>query len=170
MAVVNLVKSIYTATDVTALGEIATGDTVVIPAGSTIEGVTPTGATGSGKAVFGTSPAITNATFTNYIETLYSTGNTGATETVDLANGTVQLLTLDQACTITLPAAAAGQNYTLILTGNFAPTFQAASGDTLKWAGGTAPARTASAGKYDMYCFLAIGATNVLGCDGGRNY
>ena len=35
MAVVNLVKSIYTLTDVTALGEIASGDTVVIPTGST---------------------------------------------------------------------------------------------------------------------------------------
>jgi hypothetical protein len=34
MAVVNIVKSIYTGSDITALGELASGDTVNLPAGS----------------------------------------------------------------------------------------------------------------------------------------
>jgi hypothetical protein len=36
MAAVNLVKSIYTGSDVTSLGELATGDTVTIPDGSAL--------------------------------------------------------------------------------------------------------------------------------------
>lgn len=36
MAAVNLVKSIYTGSDVTSLGELATGDTVTIPNGSAL--------------------------------------------------------------------------------------------------------------------------------------
>lgn len=37
MAVVKLVKSIYTGSDVTSLGELASGDTVNLPAGSQID-------------------------------------------------------------------------------------------------------------------------------------
>lgn len=202
MSVVKLVKSIYTSTDVTALGELASGDTVDIPTGSTcgtLNGTTIPNTktlvvttdklsalaattsselagvisdeTGSGSLVFGTAPTLGNPTVTNYVETLYGGGSVGGgTTTIDLANGTIQLFTLTAAQTFTLPAAAAGKSYMIILTGNYAPTFNAASGDTLKWANGSAPARTASAGKYDIYCFTAIDADNVLGCDGGRNY
>ena len=117
-----------------------------------------------------TGHTLVTTTFTNYTETLYATGSTGATKTIDLANGTMQLLTLDQACTITLPVTTAGKSFTLVLTGNFAPTWAAGSGRTLKWAGGTAPARTASAGKYDIYVFSAVDSTDTLGCDGGRSF
>lgn len=55
MALVKFLKAIYTGQDVTALGEIAAGDTVVVPAGSQIEGVVPTGATGTGNLVFSSS-------------------------------------------------------------------------------------------------------------------
>ncbi|WP_353246266.1 hypothetical protein, partial [Limnohabitans sp.] len=81
MPVVNLVKSIYTSTDVTALGEIASGDTFDIPSGST------------GTGVVLTTPTLTNPTVTNYVETLFS-ANTGTAITINLANGTVQDLTL----------------------------------------------------------------------------
>lgn len=106
---------------------------------------------------------------TGYKETMYTVAATGATETVSLSNGSMQLLTLDQACTITLPVTVAGQSFTLILTGNYAPTWAAGSGRTLKWAGGSAPTRTASAGKYDVYVFFAVDSTDTMGVDGGRN-
>lgn len=65
MAVVKLVKSIYTGSDVTSLGEIASGDTFDIPSGSTLN--TPTSVT------------LTNATGLPL--------TTGVTGTLPVANG-----------------------------------------------------------------------------------
>ena len=121
------------------------------------------------KTFCSNSPTLSAPTITNYTETAYVVANAGATETIDLANGTLQLITLTEACTITLPVTTAGKCFTIILTGNFVPTWAAGSGRTLKWEGGSAPARTASAGKYDIYCFVAVDSTNTLGIDGGRN-
>jgi hypothetical protein len=133
MPVVNLVKSIYTSTDVTALGEIASGDSVDIPSGSTL----------------------TNPTVTNYVETLYS-ANTGTALTVDLANGTVQNLTLTGNATITMPTAVAGKSFIIMLrqdaTGSRSVTWS-----TVVWPEGTAPTITGTASKMDMYSFFSNG-------------
>lgn len=145
MPVVNLVKSIYTSTDVTALGEIASGDTVDIPSGSTL----------------------TNPTVTNYVETLFS-ANTGTALTVDLANGTVQDLTLTGNATITMPTAVAGKSFILMLrqdaTGSRSVTWS-----TVAWPGGTAPTITGTASKMDMYSFFSDG-TNWYGVTVSQNY
>lgn len=145
MPVVNLVKSIYTSTDVTALGEIASGDTVDIPSGSTL----------------------TNPTVTNYVETLFS-ANTGTALTVDLANGTVQDLTLTGNATITMPTAVAGKSFILMLrqdaTGSRSVTWS-----TVAWPGGTAPTITGTASKMDMYSFFSDG-TDWYGVTVSQNY
>lgn len=145
MPVVNLVKSIYTSTDVTALGEIASGDTVDIPSGSTL----------------------TNPTVTNYVETLFS-ANTGTALTVDLANGTVQNLTLTGNATITMPTAVAGKSFIIMLrqdgTGSRSVTWS-----TVVWPGGTAPTITGTASKMDMYSFFSDG-TNWYGVTVSQNY
>jgi hypothetical protein len=145
MPVVNLVKSIYTSTDVTALGEIASGDTVDIPSGSTL----------------------TNPTVTNYVETLFS-ANTGTALTVNLANGTVQNLTLTGNATITMPTAVAGKSFIIMLrqdaTGSRSVTWS-----TVVWPGGTAPTITGTASKMDMYSFFSNG-TVWYGVTVSQNY
>jgi hypothetical protein len=150
MPVVNLVKSIYTSTDVTALGEIASGDTFDIPSGST-----------------GTGVVLTNPTVTNYVETLFS-ANTGTAITVNLANGTVQNLTLTGNATVTMPTAVAGKSFILMLrqdaTGSRSVTWA-----TVVWPGGTAPTITGTANKMDMYSFFSDG-TNWYGVIVSQNY
>jgi hypothetical protein len=150
MPVVNLVKSIYTSTDVTALGEIASGDTFDIPSGST-----------------GTGVVLTNPTVTNYVETLFS-ANTGTAITVNLANGTVQNLTLTGNATITMPTAVAGKSFIIMLrqdaTGSRSVTWS-----TVVWPGGTAPTITGTASKMDMYSFFSDG-TNWYGVIVSQNY
>jgi hypothetical protein len=145
MAVVNLVKSIYTGSDVTSLGEIASGDSVAIPSGSTL----------------------TNPTVTNYTETAY-TANTSTAITVSLANGTVQILTLTGNATITMPTAAAGKSFIIILrqdgTGSRSVTWS-----TVNWAGATAPTVTGTASKQDIFSFFSDG-TSWYGATLGQNY
>jgi len=145
MPVVNLVKSIYTSTDVTALGEIASGDTVDIPSGSTL----------------------TNPTVTNYVETLFS-ANTGTALTVDLANGTVQDLTLTGNATITMPTAVAGKSFIIMLNQD-ATGSRSVTWSTVVWPGGTAPTITGTASKMDMYSFFSDG-TNWYGVTVSQNY
>lgn len=155
MPVVNLVKSIYTSTDVTALGEIASGDTFDIPSGST------------GTGVQLTTPTLTNPTVTNYVETLFS-ANTGTALTVNLANGTVQRLTLTGNATITMPTAVAGKSFIIMLrqdaTGSRSVTWS-----TVVWPGGTAPTITGTANKMDMFSFFSDG-TSWFGVTVSQNY
>jgi hypothetical protein len=145
MAVVNLVKSIYTGTDVTSLGEIASGDTVAIPSGSTL----------------------TNPTVTDYVETPYS-ANSSTAITISLSNGTVQIITLTGNATITMPTAVSGKSFIMYLkqdaTGSRSVTWT-----TVKWAGGTAPTITGTASKMDIYSFFSDG-TNWYGVTVGQNY
>ena len=146
MAVVNLVKSIYTGSDVTSLGELASGDSVAIPTGSTL----------------------TNPTITNYTETLYAP-SAGTAFTVDLANGTVQKLTSSGNLTITLPASSAGKSFVIIVAYGGSHTLTWAGGSTIKWANSTTPTATSSNGKFDIFTFFQDG-TNTYGQAFGLNY
>lgn len=145
MALVNLVKSIYTGADVTSLGELASGDTVAIPTGSTV----------------------TNPTVTNYTETAY-TANSSTAITLALTNGTVQIITLTANATITMPTAAVGKSFILFLrqdaTGSRSVTWT-----TVNWAGATAPTITGTASKQDIYSFFSDG-TSWYGVTVGQNY
>jgi hypothetical protein len=123
--------------------------------------------TGSGALVFGTSPTLSNPTVTNYTETLY-TANTSTAITVSLTNGTVQQLTLTGSPTITMPTAAAGKSFVIMLkqdgTGGRTVTWS-----TVVWPGGTAPTVTSTASKQDIYSFFSDG-TNWYGVTVGQNY
>ena len=164
MAVVNLVKSIYTASDVTSLGELASGDTVNLPTGSQLNSadIVSTSATQTL-----TNKTLTNPTVTNYTETAY-TANTSTAITVSLANGTVQQLTLTGNATITMPTATAGKSFVIMLkqdaTGSRSVTWS-----TVTWPGGTAPTITGTASKQDIYSFFADG-TNWYGGVIGQNF
>lgn len=195
MAVVNLVKSIYTLTDVTALGEIASGDTVVIPTGSSATNLslttptiatptitngsatnlslttptisTPTITNGTATSMALTTPTVTNPTVTNYVETLYS-ANTSTAITVSLANGTVQLLTLTGNATITMPAVGAGKSFIVMLKQD-ATGGRSVTWSTVVWPSGTAPTITSTANKMDMFSFFSDG-TNWYGVTVSQNY
>lgn len=125
-----------------------------------------TSGTGTVVALTNT-PTLTNPTVTNYTETLY-TANTGTAITVSLANGTVQQLTLTGNATITMPTAAAGKSFVIMLkqdgTGSRTVTWS-----TVVWPGGTAPTITSTASKQDIYSFFSDG-TSWYGATIGQSY
>jgi len=110
---------------------------------------------------------LTNPTVTNYVETPYS-ANSSTAITLDLTNGTVQIITLTGNATITMPTATSGKSFIMFLkqdgTGSRTVTWS-----TVKWAGATAPTITATASKQDIYSFFADG-TNWYGVTVGQNY
>ena len=114
-----------------------------------------------------TNKTLTNPTITNYTETLYS-ANTGTAITVDLANGTIQKLTLTGNATITMPTATAGKSFVIILaqdgTGSRTVTWS-----TVVWPSATAPTITSTASKRDIFSFFSDG-TSWCGTTIGQNY
>lgn len=114
-----------------------------------------------------TNKTLTNPTVTNYVETPYS-ANSSTAITLDLANGTVQIITLTGNATITMPTATSGKSFVMMLkqdgTGSRTVTWS-----TVKWAGGTAPTITSTASRLDLLSFFADG-TNWYGAVISQNY
>lgn len=110
---------------------------------------------------------LTNPTVTNYVETPYS-ANSSTAITLDLTNGTVQIITLTGNATITMPTATSGKSFIMYLkqdaTGSRTVTWS-----TVKWAGGTAPTITSTASRMDILSFFADG-TNWYGAVISQNY
>jgi len=108
-------------------------------------------------------------TFTNGYTEETVTANTSTAYTVDLANGSLQILTLTGNCTFTFPTATAGKGFTMLLkqdgTGSRTVTWPS----SVKWPSGTAPTITSTASKLDKYIFTSDG-TNWYGSDAGKNY
>ena len=111
-----------------------------------------------------TTPVLTNPTVTNYVESVVVIGTVTSSSTLSLTNGTVQTATLtaSTACTFTMPTATAGKSFVLLLkqaasTGNGTATF---TGVKFNVAG--TPTVTATAGKMDIFTFVADG-TNWYG-------
>jgi hypothetical protein len=128
-----------------------------------------TGETGTGALVFGTAPALSNPTVTNYVETPFS-ANSSTAITIDLANGTVQIITLTGNATITMPTATSGKSFIMFLkqdgTGSRTVTWPA----SVKWPAGTAPTLTSTASRADKFVFTAIDGSSWLGSVAGQNY
>jgi hypothetical protein len=111
-----------------------------------------------------TNKTLTNPTVTNYVESVVAIGTVSSAHTLVLTSGTVQTATLtaSTACTFTMPTATAGKSFILILkqaasTGNGTATFTGVKYNVL----GT-PTMTATAGKMDIFSFVADG-TNWYG-------
>jgi len=116
-----------------------------------------------------TSAALSDLTVNNgYTEETVS-ANTGTAYTINLANGTVQILTLTGNCTFTFPTATAGRSFFLLLkqdaTGGRTVTWPAA----VKWPASTAPTITPTASRTDKFVFTADG-TNWIGSVAGQAY
>jgi hypothetical protein len=160
-------------TGVTGILPVANGGTNASAAGITafnnITGYSASGATGttSTNLVFSTTPTLTNPTVTNYVETLYS-ANTSTAITVDLANGTVQNLTLTGNATITMPTAVAGKSFIIILSQD-ATGSRTVTWSTVSWPSATAPTITSTASKKDIFSFFSNG-TSWFGTTIGQNY
>jgi hypothetical protein len=110
-----------------------------------------------------TTPVLTNPTVTNYVETVVAIGTVTSSHTLVLTSGTVQTATLtaSTACTFTMPTATAGKSFILLLrqdgTGSRTATFTGVKYNSI----GT-PTVTATAGKMDIFSFVADG-TNWYG-------
>ena len=116
-----------------------------------------------------TNKTIEAGTFTNGYTEETVTANTSTAYTIDLAGGSVQILTLTGNCTFTFPTATAGKGFTLLLkqdgTGSRTVTWPA----SVKWPASTAPTITSTASKGDKYVFVGDG-TYWWGSNAGQNY
>ena len=117
-----------------------------------------------------TNKTIEAGTFTNGYTEETVVANTSTAYTIDLANGTVQYLTLTGNCTYTFPTPVAGKSFILIQkqdgTGSRTVTWPA----SVDWPGATAPTLTSTASKADKFVFTAIDGSNWLGSVAGQNY
>jgi hypothetical protein len=117
-----------------------------------------------------TNKTIEAGTFTNGYTEETVTANTSTAYTVDLANGSLQILTLTGNCTFTFPTPVAGKSFIMILkqdgTGSRTVTWPS----SVKWPASTAPTITSTASKADKYIFTAIDSSYWLGSTGGLNY
>lgn len=109
---------------------------------------------------------VANVTVTDYTESQVNIGNSSTTQTISLSNGTVQTVTLTGNCTFTMPTAAAGKSFLVLIksgAGNFTGTFTG-----VKWPGNTAPTITNTASRMDIIAFSSDG-TNWYGT-ASQNY
>lgn len=131
---------------------------------------TLTGVVGTTATQTLTNKTVEAGTFTNGYTEETVTANTSTAYTIDLANGSVQILTLTGNCTYTFPTPVAGQSFILVQkqdgTGSRTVTWPA----SVDWPGATAPTLTATASKADKFVFTAIDGSNWLGSVAGQNY
>lgn len=153
--------------DVTGLG--AGVATFLATPSSANLAATVTGETGSGALVFGTAPTISDATFTDGYTEETVAANSSTAYTINLANGTVQFITMTGNCTFTFPTPTAGKSFSLFLiqdaTGSRTATWPA----SVKWPYGISPTLTTTATKTDRFVFTADG-TSWFGSVAGQSY
>jgi len=132
--------------------------------------ITPTNVLTTTSTSTVTNKTIEAGTFTNGYTEETVTANTSTAYTIDLANGSVQILTLTGNCTYTFPTPVAGKSFILVqkqdATGSRTVTWPA----SVDWPSATAPTITATALKADKFVFTAIDGSNWLGSVAGQNY
>jgi hypothetical protein len=143
--------------------------------------------TGSGAAVFGTAPTLSNPVVgtqtygdsstkgasTAFVQAALATtvddGNSSTADTIDFSAGNVHKSTLTGNCTYTFTAPPTGSVVILRVvqdgTGSRTVTWPAA----VHWPGGTAPTLTTTASKVDVFTFYYDGTT-YFGVPSGLNY
>lgn len=148
-----------------SIAPTGTGSVTINPATAGTINNMSIGASTAAAGTFTTATA-TTVVATNYTEVTYSANSTSAI-TLSLTNGTVQIITLTDNCTVTMPTATAGKSFIVFLksgTGGFTCSFS-----SVKWSGGTAPTITAVGSRQDILSFFADG-TNWYGVVVAQNY
>ena len=184
------VKAIYSGTygssDVTSLGELASGETIngsyitddtideanLKISNSPTNGHVLTAQSGASGGLTWAADSTTDSTKLPLaggtmtgdlvLDEITETEATSAatTYTVDLANGTIFDLTSGSTCTVTMPSAEAGKSFTVIAA------VPAAWSGTIKWSGGAAP--TTGSG-ITIYSFISDGS-NWYGMQAGTGF
>jgi hypothetical protein len=134
------------------------------------DGNTLTGVAGTTATQTLTNKTVEAGTFTNGYTEETAVANTSTAYTIDLANGSVQYLTLTGNCTYTFPTPVAGKSFMLVQkqdgTGGRTVTWPA----SVDWPDATAPSLTPTVSKADKFVFTAIDGSNWLGSVAGQNY
>lgn len=148
---------------------VASGGTGITAFGTGVATALGQNVTGSGGMVLATSPTVASPTINSGYTEATVTANTGTAYTIDLANGSLQILTLTGNCTFTFPTPTAGRSFMLLLrqdaTGGRTVTWPG----MVRWPSAVNPVITSAASKTDKFVFTADG-TNWLGSTGGLNY
>jgi hypothetical protein len=114
-----------------------------------------------------TAPAWAQVSISDLASTEFDAGSSGTSKTLDWSNGIGQLLTLTGACTLTLTNPKPGFSHLVALkqdgTGSRTVTWPS----SVKWAAGSAPTLTTTAGHVDLIrltWYANLGASgNYLG-------
>ena len=130
--------------------------------------------TGSGLAVFATSPTLTTATITSLVETKTAPAISSGTLTLNCSLGNVFAVSLNAAITTltisNIPTTGNAFGLTLAFTCDGtarAVTWPAA----VKWSGGTAPTLTSTNNKVDIFVLTTWdGGTTFFAMVGGQNF
>ena len=130
--------------------------------------------TGTGLAVFATSPTLTTATITSLVETKTAPAISSGTLTLNCSLGNVFAVSLNAAITTltisNIPTT--GNAFGITLAFTMDGTARAVTwGASIKWASGTAPTLTSTNAKVDIFVLTTWdGGTTWYAMVGGQNF
>jgi hypothetical protein len=130
----------------------------VITATSSVVGSAVTLSSGGINVVGFVTASQVSSVLTNYSDKINALGNTGASATINLANGNFVTATLTGNCTFTFATGigTGSQAFTLFLTNDATPSRSITWPVTVKWPGGSTPVRTETANRTDVYSFFTF--------------
>lgn len=115
-----------------------------------------------------TSPTVNTPTITGPTLTV-TTDTDGSTVTFDLDAGPIHSVTLEGNRKLAVSNSEAGKVFVVHLIQDGSGSRTVTFWSTIKWAGGTAPTLTTTAGKADTLGFICISTGNYLGYVVGQN-
>lgn len=130
-----------------------------------VTGTLPVGNGGTGQTSL-TSLSLTTPTVTGYTETVQPLGTVGSTKTIPaLSGGTMMTCTLTSGtpCTFTMPTAASGLSFILVVEQPASGTATTATFTGVKWPSAGAPVITGTLGKADALTFFCPDGSNWWG-------
>lgn len=145
-------------TNVDSVGIVTARSGVNVTGGSVVVGSAVTLSSGGINVVGVVTASQVSAVLTNYADKINALGNTGTASTINLANGNFVTATLTGSCqfTFTTGIGTGSQAFTLFLTNDATPSRSITWPVTVKWPGGSAPVRTETANKTDVYSFFTF--------------